>query len=221
MIHGSTNTTTNTGRECGPATREVQIERSVLNATRLSRTVNGVSDTSVSSHKEPVSLSGEPLAERARENLKSSIRYLLSVAEIPLRSQEEATVRFTTSIRLCNEGLLGDPLALRQWEGFPGHPTPAELPALMEQFQRELVVWDPARLTAPIEYAAWIEQRFDHQIHSLYDGCGRVARSHAMAALIHAGISYPQFPNRDEYLAERGRELLRWTEYYRSLCSVS
>jgi Fic family protein len=89
----------------------------------------------------------------------------------------------------------------------------------MEQFERELVDWDRVRLTTPVEYAAWIEQRFDHQLHPLYDGCGRVARAHAMAALIPAGILYPQFPNRDEYLAERGRELPLWTEYYRSLCS--
>ena len=126
---------------------------------------------------------------------------------------------FWETARLCNFGLMPNPLALRSWPTKYGHPAPEalekELAQFFSQFQSELEKRDQD----PLRFAAWIEKRLNHEIHPLYDGCGRVSKAFAVFALTEAGLSYPNFTSRDQCERLRALPMDQWIAAYRELGS--
>ncbi|MCB0354013.1 MAG: hypothetical protein KDD64_10825 [Bdellovibrionales bacterium] len=204
------------------------IDRSLERIQRISRTFQGIADTTVSAEKQPLNFSGDELALQTGENFRAAVRALSHVLQRGFESPLDVQRIVEESAALVNRNLSapGTPLH-RTWEGHPGHPSPESIIEELGLFHQEYLEKHRLFLEAvfrgnehdireqAISFAAWVEKRFNHEIHPLYDGCGRTSKAHAVAVLTIAGLSYPAFPNRERYMEFRALPLEEWTEKFR------
>ena len=173
------------------------------NSLRLSRTRNGVSDTSASPLKRPLVLSGEALRKRSAQNELSvhALIFQMRAAAPPASEREVRDLLFQIA-DLTNDGLL--PAGrLRMWD-IDGKTPPGRLEGEIDAFCAAVFDrWGELKGdAAPL--AAWAEWELcGGPLHPFYDGCGRISRSFAAALLLRGGSLPPLYGTLSEYF-ERG-----------------
>lgn len=197
------------------ARADVLLERSIKGIEKVSRTFQGISDTSISEQKRSLNLKGEELSERVAQNFREAVHYLLDNRHHKFSGPAEAEALIRKVAELCNSTLMQEPFAKRTWPGMAGHPAPDKLAQAEQVFYEEFVLEYNKRAENPLRFAAWIEQRYNHELHPLFDGCGRVSKALAVFALIEDDKSYPEFSDREAYIAARGKGMGSWIEYFR------
>jgi hypothetical protein len=178
---------------------------------------------------------GEELSQAVRANFASTVPLLLEKLLVPLEGPLEVQRLFEHTAHGVNEGLLvtrskreGDDTEVvtplyRTWNGHPGQPDPKDIFLELGSFHleflerhQELLATTNVKLLqiksdTALRFAAWIEKRYNHELHPLYDGCGRTSKAFAVAALLMAGVPYPKFSGRDRYIELRSQPIELWT----------
>jgi hypothetical protein len=187
--------------------------------TKISRTFQGISDTSVSALKEPLLHAGQELTRKVAENFRATVISLLqSSHNLAIIKSEDAEALLVNTYFSVNKDLLqeGRPI-YRTWESKVEQHTPlARLETETQDFYREFSERFNARSQNPISFAAWIEQRLNGQLHCFSDGCGRVSRALACFVLIESDISYPRFESREQFFEQINLPFPQWLEGYQS-----
>ena len=170
-----------------------------------------------------ISCEGEGLKSRVATNFLDTVRSLLKRRDVAVNTPVDVKTLICETVARANKGLVTKGHGFwRQWESkVPAHPHPDNIESEMEKFYREFLEKHNDPKIDPIDFAAWIEKRFNAEIHPLADGCGRTSKALAAFVLVAAGLPYPEFPSREAYFENIGRSLPQWTAYYRSLIGPS
>ncbi len=184
----------------------------------MSRTQKGISDTSVSSEKLSLTVEEQALAERAEENFRRATRFVWDNRHGQFQSAEEVRVFIEQLATQVSEDLLRPGQSLwRTWETKFNQTPPDQIQKAVDEFCAELLVCLQAEQENPVKTAAWIEKRFDSEIHGLADGSGRTTRLLSAMILARGEHSLPHYPGRDDYYREIVKTLPEWETYYRAL----
>lgn len=194
------------------------IEHFIEVIGRISRTCRGISDTSTSCDKEKLLFEGEELVKLSINNLRVSLRDLLSGEEPVLNSPAQVLRLIEGLAKKINHGLVElDRPIYRSWE------TGISIHVLLENLEKAVYIFceefaerftklrDKAQ---SIAFAAWIEKSFNTELHPLADGCGRVSKLLAAFILARAGLNYPNFQSRQEYFENIVKPLSLWRAFY-------
>lgn len=184
----------------------------------MSRTLGGVSDTSVAAEKPKLAAEeGAGLAAITAENLERALEFLWESREWTLASAAEVCVFVDALATKVSAGLLRSGQSLyRTWETKFRQTAVVKIE---EEYQRfaEWLHGAFANGKDSVETAALIEKRLDAEIHPFADGCGRTAKILAAFVLLRAGLNPPAYRSRAEYYATITRSDAEWLSYYRSL----
>jgi len=192
------------------------------NSLRLSRTRQGVSDTSTSTRKKPLALSAEALRRRSAENEARVHRLVFAGRDDPPPAGPAAVREHLFAVADgTNAGLLPEG-PLRTWpiggrDGKAPKVPPADLePAIDDFCQRVFRRWGELA-TDPVPLAAWAEWELNGgALHPFYDGCGRISRSFAAWLFIGGACLLPLYESREQYFAHGNRGLDVFEPYVRN-----
>lgn len=186
----------------------------------VSRTLGGVSDTSVAAEKPKlIAEEGAGLAAITAENLERALEFLWENRERMFASPAEVRSFVDALAVRVSAGLLRSNQSLyRTWET-KFRQTPV---AKIEEAYERFCEWLHGALAGGkdfVETAAIIEKRLDSEIHPFADGCGRTSKILAAFVLARTGINPPAYRSRVEYYATITQSEAEWINYYRSLIS--
>ena len=199
------------------------VDEIVAHATKvsssLSRTCNGISDTSVSSLKKKLLVEGDPLATRARTNFSDTLNELLNGTPRFLSSVED-TREFLIGIqKKLNSGLADPAVSIwRSWEiPILGTVAVADVQPQLDLFAKNFrYLWNDAA-DSSYALAAWVEHEIGQRICPWADGCGRNSRMLSAALLGRAGYLYPSFESTGQYHEIRRQSLLQFEREFSGL----
>lgn len=193
---------------------------SVLQALAgLSRTLNGVSDTSSAAEKPKLGVEeGSDLVERSSQNLQYALEYLWENRSISFETPAAVRTFIDSLARIVSEGLLQSGQSFyRTWETKFGHTSVVELEAEYQKFCEWLC--EALKSGDPVATAALVEKRLDGRVHPFADGCGRTSKLLAAFVLLRHDIFPPSYGPRKEYYHIINLSDAEWIEYYRSLAT--
>jgi len=201
------------------------------NSLRLSRTRQGVSDTSTSSRKAPLRLVGDELKRHSAKNEQRVHRFIFETRIDPAPGTIDAVKTFLFQIAdLTNDGLLSNG-GLRTWpigeHSIPledGGVTVAKAKIPPERLDEAVAAfctrvfenWQMLK-TDPVKLAAWSEWELNGgSLHPFYDGCGRISRSFGAALLIRGSCLLPLYDLPSSYFKAGNSGQEAFCEYVRS-----
>lgn len=199
------------------------IERLELSENQLSRTRKGHADTTASTTKSPLLLSGEQLAQKTALNTKALHRLLFELRERPAPNSVSEVQRSLRQIEdTVNEGLLPGG-RYREWElsyaddsaEFSKKALAKDVPQAMDRFTRELFVRWSQLPSAAVVTAAWAEWMIQGPIHPYYDGCGRISRAVSAWILLWSGQTVPVYSSRQDWFRHAMSSREDFTLYFK------
>lgn len=184
------------------------------NSLRLSRTRQGISDTSTSASKAPLRAAGDDLKRRSAENEQRAHRLIFETRIDPTPGSVDAVKVVLFQIAdLTNEGLLSNG-RFRTWPigeqlipledggvtvAKPKIPPDGLVEAVCAFCTRVFENWHLLK-TDPVKLAAWSEWELNGgSLHPFYDGCGRISRSFGAALLIRGSCLLPLYDGTSSY----------------------
>jgi hypothetical protein len=180
----------------------------------LSRTASGVSDTSVSEDKPELDVKGDELKRRTKANVHRAMLRVWSARDREFRSPRQLRDLVETLIEDVNRGLVDPPLKQRTWSKDEfGYSPPRRIPRDLRDFYREF--YERLDRDDPVQTAAWVERRFDMQIHALADGQGRSTKAISAFVLARHGMPLPEYPDRKTYYSFAKKPEDEWLKAYR------
>ena len=200
------------------------LQRVHQNLGKLSRTYAGVQDNAGSAQKaELFLLEGDEAANQARANVEKAWQYAM---------QNQAIVSPRKLLGVMNEianivtgGLIPQNKILREHDVQEKGGALRYLPA--GQVRQGLVgfaddLYSMMDTAQPVELAAFIHRRFNHELHPYSDGVSKITEVLTDWALARRGEEalIPQMPERGEFFRNVTRtkgDLGAWTEYMRTL----
>jgi hypothetical protein len=203
------------------------------NSHRLSRTRSGVSDTSTSTTKRPLLLSGAQLAERVAANEERVHQFIYNSRKDPMpRDGADVLQLLWTLADLTNDGLL--PAGkLRTWPipevppesaGANAHAgrtepvkvAPQDIAAAMTSLGETLHRrWNELHNDV-VPLAAWAEWELNGgSLHPFYDGCGRISRSFSALLFVRAGSLPPLYEDSATYFRQGNLGIEGFAAYVR------
>lgn len=191
------------------------IEHALAALQPISRTFQGISDTSTSGQKMKLALEGDSLKAKIAENFRNALRFLLACRDLEIKDVEDVRRLFDVTVNTLNDGLVQHEQGRwRTWNtNIPGHSKPEQIDTAMESFYAEFQRRFNDQDSNAIEFAAWVEKRLNAEIHPLSDGCGRVSKALATFILARDGYLYPTHKSRDEYYSKINLPLREWGAY--------
>ncbi len=195
------------------------FERQMMaNSEAMSRTFGGVSDTSSAEEKPKLALEGNELADRAAANFQQALKLAWEHRQDRFASPEEVARFVEELVSQVSEGLLPPGQGIwRNWQTeFPIQSLPGQIEPDLQAFYREFCQRMQGNTDA-VEFAGWVEKRFDGEIHAPADGCGRSTRLLSGMVLARSGHGLPNYRDRKEYYQNINKDWPQWQEYYRSL----
>lgn len=194
------------------------FERQMLvNLEASSRTRQGVSDTSSSADKPKLSIEGSDLVKQAAENFQQALALAWEHRNDEFQIQQEVRQLIELLAATVSKGLLKECQSLwRTWQTEFNQTSPEKIEEEVDEFCQQMS-GRLAQKIDPVTTAAWIEQRFDSQIHPLADGCGRTTKLLSAMVLARNNRSLPHYRGREEYYQQIVKPFPEWEQYYRSL----
>jgi hypothetical protein len=192
------------------------------NSDVLSRSRRGVSDTSSSSSKRPLRLTGRDLRERVTENELVAQRFIW-------QSRNEAfpiTGAGVNSLLLHIAGLVNKDLlpegVYRTWdfETSPHHygsrVAAQSLESALESYCERLATQASDTSIDPIALAADAEWELNGgSLHPFYDGCGRISRLFSACMLVRSDYLLPLYTGAVEYFGAGNSSRPAFSAYFR------
>ena len=200
--------------------RDPRVIHAISAISKISRTCNGISDTSVSEDKLELLEQGQILARTARANIGKALDYLFA-RDYKLGSEADVEELFWKVADIVNEGLVDKSKqgAVRKWPGKDHeYPPESEIPKLLNDFYHGFYFRTRAEQD-PVRFAAWSEQTINLGIHALPDGCGRVAAVFGAWILGEHNLMCPVHENGAVCFKNMKSDFESWLGYYRSLVS--
>lgn len=205
-------------RQSEARSTEWAVDRSIAAITPLSRSFQGESNTDVSAQKEPFLLCDGEIAPQVHANFRAAVRGLLTIGPRDIRLPQDTELVLLDTSRVINRDLHPSTRPFfRTWETpFPEHASVRDIPDAYRKFCTQFTEEWAFSFRDPISFAAWMEWSSNARGHFWYDGCGRIARSVSVTALVRTELVYPTFEDRSEYFALIAQPLENWTKEYRS-----
>ena len=183
----------------------------------MSRTFNGVSDTTSAAEKPKLAVEeGDTLKAKSSQNLGHALEYLWTNRLTSFASPANVREFIDTLATIVSDGLLQQGQAFyRTWATKFGHTLPEDIEAEYHNFCE----WFLGAVDSddPVAVAALVEKRLDGEIHPFADGCGRTAKLLAAFVLLRAGLSPVNHRSRKEYYERINGTDEEWIRYYRAL----
>ena len=186
---------------------ETYIQDANRNLMAMSRTAQGVVDTSASAKKAEsmTGVSGETAADLAKQNFETAIREAYNNREKEFESPEDLRSFIEGLAATVNSGIVkeGNLIRTSDSEKYP-YARIANLEDYMDKFYRELYerIQDPK--ADPIESAAFAEFGIDFGGHFFADGCGKTAKVVSSFVLMRHDHKLPEYKGgRSAYYANQ------------------
>lgn len=197
--------------------KENWIKEVLYSISELSRTTNGVSDTSSSVNKPSLEIKSEgELALHTQQNLINALKYLWENRNNNFQSSDNVKLFIDEVARLISDGLLKPGQSLfRTWDTKFKQTRAVNIEKEYTQFCYWL--FEALQTEKFVETAALVEKRLDGKIHPFADGCSRTAKSISVYILLKTKIPVPKYPSREVYYREINKSDPEWINFYRSL----
>jgi hypothetical protein len=200
------------------------LQRVHQNLGKLSRTYAGVQDNAGSAQKaELFLLEGDEAANQARANVEKAWQYAMQNQAIA--SPRKLLGVMNEIANIVTGGLIPQNKILREHDVQEKGGALRYLPA--GQVRQGLVgfaddLYSMMDTAQPVELAAFIHRRFNHELHPYSDGVSKITEVLTDWALARRGEEalIPQMPERGEFFRNVTRtkgDLGAWTEYMRTL----
>jgi hypothetical protein len=190
------------------------------NLTAVSRTLGGVTDAAGSAQKaDAFATTGADAAARAKINLQDAWRYAEQHKKM---GGPDELLKFMTDLSvMINKGIVKEGQVFREHEGKPGRYLPVyQIQHQLRKFANDL--YNMLETAQPVELAAFIHRRFNHEIHPYVDGVGKTTEILTDWALARRGDPLPVLPDFKEFYAavsETKGDLAAFTEFMRGRMS--
>lgn len=185
----------------------------------LSRTFNGVSDTTSAAEKPKLAVEeGDTLKAKSSQNLGHALEYLWTNRLTSFASPASVREFIDALATIVSEGLLQPGQSFyRTWATKFGHTLPENI----EREYQSFCEWFFNNVDSddPVAVAALVEKRLDGKIHPFADGCGRTSKLLAAFTLLRHDIFPPSYGSRNEYYVNINLSDAEWISYYRSLAT--
>ena len=213
--------------------REQYVRDSKRNLMAMSRTAQGVVDTSASAAKinSMTGISGDAAANLAQSNFESAINIAFDNKNREFDSPEDLK-SFVESLALqVNDGIVKDSSLIRSSDSdkYP-YVRIANLENQMNKFYEGLYGRTKNPNADPVESAAYAEFGIDFAGHFFADGCGKTAKVVSSYMLMRHNHSLPEYKGgRSAYYANQLKQIAgeddraddegyqKFLEYYRGL----
>ena len=212
---------------------ETYLQDANRNLLAMSRTAQGVVDTSASAEKAEsmTGVSGETAADLAKQNFETAIREAYDNKERKFESPEDLRNFIEGLATTVNSGIVKEGSLIRSSDSnkYP-YARIANLENYMDKFYQEL--YERVRDTEadPIESAAFAEFGIDFGGHFFADGCGKTAKVVSSFMLMRHNHRLPEYKGgRSAYYANQLQRIAgedesadeagyqKFLEYYRGL----
>lgn len=193
------------------------------NIETVSRSAQGISDTSVSEDKAKLDLEGEKLAEQVQKNIFGLAHYIWENKEKQFESAEDVRGFINDIANLANNKLSEkrSPHSFRTHEVPYGRKVhPDEIEKEMEMFYSALLgkIQEADRGSMdPKDLAKWIELEINRNIHPYADGCGKISNALSSFFLARYNYALPSFDSRESYYEAMNKGDEDFGEYYQAL----
>ncbi|MBP5648082.1 hypothetical protein J6X04_02240 [Candidatus Saccharibacteria bacterium] len=212
---------------------ETYLQDAERNLLAMSRTAQGVVDTSASAKKAEsmTGVSGEAAADLARQNFKTAIREAYNNKERKFTSPEELKGFIEGLATIVNSGIVKEGSLIRSSdsEKYP-YVRIANLNNYMDKFYKNLYERIQNPKADPVESAAFAEFGIDFGGHFFADGCGKTAKVVSSFMLMRHNHKLPEYKGgRSAYYANQLKQIAgedenadeagyqKFLEYYREL----
>lgn len=197
--------------------KKLWFESVLQSLAGMSRTLNGVSDTSSAVEKPKLEVEeGSDLIRRSSQNLQYALEYLWENQSILFTTPIAVRAFIDSLARIVSDGLLQSGQSFyRIWVTKFGHTLPEDIEVEYQKFCEWLC--GEVESGDPVAVAALVEKRLDGKIHPFADGCGRTAKILAAFILLRQDIIPPRYPPRKEYYAEINKGDESWIEFWRDM----
>lgn len=203
------------------------IDSILKNDAVLSRTAqSGTGDTSASTLKIPLRLTGAALKDSVIKNRIASVEYILGCPPNVLSSTHDFFTSTLTLASLTSKNMLPEGL-FRSWRLPAGRQfgpacdsievLPSNIWLSLEEICKESVE-QLFKGRDAIEVAAIIEWHIGvGPLHPFYDACGRISRSVSALVLQLNGLSIKHHQSRKDYFEAGASGIEKFTHYYHTL----
>lgn len=197
--------------------RELRTEV-LTNMGAMSRTLQGIADTSSSIDKPELLMDGDELKLHAQDNAKRALEFAHQNRDLDLGNPGNIHMLVKGLWERFTEGIIEDNLGmLRSWETTHNQTTPIELPDRLRSFCYETAEsFRDLNLNAQ-EIAARSEYIFDTEDHFLSDACGKVAQALSALILYQRGSTLPKYESRQDYYTSADESWEAFKNYHQSL----
>ena len=212
---------------------ETYLQDAERNLLAMSRTAQGVVDTSASAKKieSMTGVSGEAAADLAKQNFEIAIREAYNNKEREFESPEDLRRFINGLATTVNSGIVKEGSLIRSSdsEKYP-YVRIANLENYMDKFYQGLYERVQNPEADPIESAAFAEFGIDFAGHFFADGCGKTAKVVSSFILMRHNHKLPEYRGgRSAYYANQLRQIAgeneaadeagyqKFLEYYRGL----
>lgn len=203
------------------------------NLLAMSRTAQGVVDTSASAKKAEsmTGVSGEAAADLAKQNFESAIREAYNNKERDFESPDDLRGFVEGLATIVNSGIVkeGNLIRTSDSEKYP-YVRIANLENYMDKFYEGLFARIKNPEANPIESAAFAEFGIDFAGHFFADGCGKTAKVVSSFMLMRHNHKLPEYKGgRSAYYANQLQQIAgedeaadeagyqKFLDYYRGL----
>ena len=212
---------------------ETYLQDASRNLLAMSRTAQGVVDTSASAEKAEsmTGVSGETAADLAKQNFETAIREAYENKERRFESPEDLRNFIEGLAETVNSGIVKEGSLIRASDSnkYP-YVRIANLENYMDKFYQGLYerVQDPE--ADPVESAAFAEFGIDFGGHFFADGCGKTAKIVSSFVLMRHNHKLPEYKGgRSAYYANQLQQIAgedeaadeagyrKFLEYYKGL----
>ena len=212
---------------------ETYLQDANRNLMAMSRTAQGVVDTSASAKKAEsmTGVSGEAAADLAKQNFETAIRKAYDTKEKEFDSPEDLRAFIEDLATTVNSGILKEGSLIRTSDSdkYP-YARIANLENYMDKFYQGLYERAQNPNADPIESAAFAEFGIDFGGHFFADGCGKTAKVVSGFMLMRHNHKLPEYKGgRSAYYANQLQQIAgeneaadeagyqKFLEYYRGL----
>lgn len=212
---------------------ETYLQDAERNLLAMSRTAQGVVDTSASAKKAEsmTGVSGETAADLAKQNFETAIREAYDNKERNFESPEELKDFVESLAAIVNSGIVkeGNLIRSSDSEKYP-YVRIANLDNYMNKFYQNLYERAQDPKADPVEAAAFAEFGIDFGGHFFADGCGKTAKVVSSFMLMRHNHKLPEYKGgRSAYYANQLKQIAgedenadeagyqKFLEYYRGL----
>lgn len=175
----------------------------MLNLKLMSRTANGIVDTSASTTKKDVmeAIDGKEAARLAEKNYRTAIEFEINECSRIFASPAELRIFIEKIAGMINGGILKKGSLIRsgadsiKWN----YTRIADLENAMGWFYKNLYERLTAEKYDPVETAAFTEYYMNKKIHMWADGCCKTSIAVSAYMMLRGGLMPVRYKDRDEY----------------------